>query len=401
MYKKIIILMDDDAEPAERFLDDLLGYSTLEKIGYTVIVYCLNMRREIKRFSKNYNIQFLKSNKELEVNLKKHNPQDTLIMLILIFDFFSYRTYRVVSKSGLAYCAYLLNGWTAELEHSGFRTLRYKLSIRSILETLQTVKKPSQIKRLWWDVFPHLPNYLTRIKAPKYVLCAGVHSLNYLFWFPVDSKTKIIWGHYYDYEKYISLNNLTETGIGEAETIVFIDQKLAEDPVINQNLKIDKSKYYASLEDFFVFLENKYDFEVVVAAHPLASDEYYKDCFGDRKIVFGETDKAVMYSKAVILHASNSRTFAILFKKPIIFILNNESSRHSDFYTDTIWSATMLGKNVINIDSREELTAFDLEKELAIDAEKYEEYKEKYIKTKHSENKSVWNIFHEEISKGD
>jgi len=108
-----------------------------------------------------------------------------------------------------------------------------------------------------------------------------------------------------------------------------------------------------------------------------------------------------MYSKAVILHASNSRTFAILFKKPIIFILNNESSRHSDFYTDTIWSATMLGKNVINIDSREELTAFDLEKELAIDAEKYEEYKEKYIKTKHSENKSVWNIFHEEISKGD
>lgn len=401
-FKEIIILMNDDGEPTENFLDNRLGYSALQKLGYCISVFCIMQNNRNIRYAQNYNIFFLKNEKELGVALSNKNNKEVLILSILLYDFFSYRIYRVISKLKFEYCAYLMSGWTCELKNSGFRQLRYELSFDSLKKTISTFKKISHIRRLVYDLFPHIPSFLLGVSAPKYALCAGLDSLKYSFWYPINQKTKTIWGHYWDYEKYLNTLNDKIESTTYGDKIVFVDQKLAEDPVINQNLKIDKSQYYASLEDFFVFLEKKYNVRIVVAAHPFAQDGYYTDCFGGkREIVSGETDKAIMRSKAVILHASNSRTFAVLFKKPIIFVLNNESSRHADFYADTIWSAAMLGKNVVNIDSKEELTAFDLEKELAIDAKKYEEYKEKYIKTKHSENKSVWRIFHEEISEGD
>lgn len=397
MYKKIIILMNDDAEPTERFLDDLLGYSSLEKIGYTVIVYCLNMQREIKQFSKIYNIQFLKSNKELELNLKKHNSQDTLIMSILIFDFFSYNTYRVVSKSGLAYCAYLLNSWAAELEDSGFRALRYHVSIPNIIKTIKTFKKISHIRRLVYDIFPHLPKSLLKIKAPDYILCAGADSLKYFFWYPVGKNTKTIWGHYYDYDKYLALRK--EPSKENNRQIVFIDQKLAEDPtIINQNTSINKQLYYLSLDNFFNFIEAKYDVEIVVAAHPNASINYYSDCFQDRKIIYGSTATAIMNSKATILHSSGSRSFVALFRRPTIFIINNEAKKNEEFYKYTLYSANFFNKKLINIDNTADIESFDLDSEMLIDEQCYAYYIEKYIKKNGSLEMPVWEIFHREIN---
>lgn len=397
-FKEIIILMNDDGEPTESFLDNRLGYSALQKLGYGVSVFCIMQNNRNIRFAPNYNIFFLKNKKELSQALSCKNNKETLILSILLYDFFSYRIYRVISKLKFEYSAYLMNGWTCDLKNSGFRQLRYKLSFDGIKNTILTFKKISHVRRLAYDLFPHIPSFLLGVSAPKYALYAGSESLKYSFWYPFSKNTIPIWGHYWDYERYLNVLSLS-SDINCQNKIVFIDQKLAEDPTFNQNFKMDKKNYYSSLDRFFAFIENKYGFEVVVAAHPLASDEYYGDCFKDRKIVFGETDKAIMGSKAVILHASNSRTFAVLFQKPVIFILNIEASRHPVFYADTVFSASLFNKKVMNIDSDEELNAFDLEKELTIDVEKYEEYKEKYIKRKISENKSVWRIFHEAINK--
>lgn len=81
-------------------------------------------------------------------------------------------------------------------------------------------------------------------------------------------------------------------------------------------------KYHNALNKFFDKIEEKYNIPVVIAAHPKSN--YSGNEFGGRSIIKYQTDNLIKYSEGVIMHLSNSVSFALLNDKPIIFIATED-----------------------------------------------------------------------------
>ena len=91
----------------------------------------------------------------------------------------------------------------------------------------------------------------------------------------------------------------------------------------------------------------------------------------------------------MIAHSSTALQFAILLKKPVIFLTTNELQNDSNFSGQIKASAKSIGKNPINID---EPFTIDWEKELRVDEKCYDDYIDMYIKKKGSEELNTWQI---------
>lgn len=127
-----------------------------------------------------------------------------------------------------------------------------------------------------------------------------------------------------DYERFRKESN--NQPILENGYIVFCDTYFPFHPDLKtfyecKNLP-DGKRYHNSLKRFFDYIESKYKIPVVIAAHPKA--QYLGNEFGERKIIFGHTDNLVINAKAVIQHASNSISYAILKNTPVILITTIE-----------------------------------------------------------------------------
>ncbi|KOR27505.1 hypothetical protein TI05_18855, partial [Achromatium sp. WMS3] len=111
--------------------------------------------------------------------------------------------------------------------------------------------------------------------------------------------------------------------------------------------------------------------------------------FGNRYMKKGNTAQMVRQAKMVLAHGSTSISYAVLWKKPILFLTTNELER-SWMFPQIEVMATSLGKKVINIDTPFEQINWD--KELYVNEDKYQEYKERYIKTKNTPELPFWQI---------
>ena len=100
----------------------------------------------------------------------------------------------------------------------------------------------------------------------------------------------------------------------------------------------------------------------------------------------------VKNSKIVIAHTSTSISYAVLFKKPLLFLTTNEILvSYDDFRVNSL--ARDLGSTLINIDSIKGLKSFINSKDIfKVDIKKYEKYRDDFIKIPGSENISVWDI---------
>lgn len=126
-----------------------------------------------------------------------------------------------------------------------------------------------------------------------------------------------------DYERYILEPNAAENGY-----IVFLDVYYPLHPDLLYMLKkkgISPLEYQQSLRSFFDALEKKYGKPIVIAAHP--KSKYRGDEFGERKILKGKTTHLVKDADLVLLHTSNSVSYAVLYDKPIVLISNSEYNK--------------------------------------------------------------------------
>lgn len=85
---------------------------------------------------------------------------------------------------------------------------------------------------------------------------------------------------------------------------------------------IDATRYYAVMNNFFARLEQKYNLEVVIAAHPKSN--YAHDMFGGRKVLKGVTEQLVKNSEFVLNHISTAISYAVIFAKPVLFVLTED-----------------------------------------------------------------------------
>jgi len=257
---------------------------------------------------------------------------------------------------------------------------------------LQKLRR-SKIRNFPDRILRRIPCELLGVKAANVILApAEKYSISNL---PVNDKSRVLWLHSLDYDHYLSMKDSPVSK--DTQMGVFVDQYLPFHPdavyIEGTLVETTSEEYYPLLRNFFDFLEKKFEVRIVIAAHPRSKYEEHPDVFGQRDVIRGKTAELIRQSGFVLLHNSIAINYAILFKKPVIFITTdeiNESFKHPCAEGPSIeWLASFFGKKAYNLNSEIEI---DFAKEMLIDKEVYRSYKNSYIKKDGSEERPYWEV---------
>lgn len=226
--------------------------------------------------------------------------------------------------------------------------------------------------------------------APDVGLLAGRHSLNDF----TKRSRQIVWVASQDAHLYARAKAAQdETG---APYILFVDDYLpyATDwTLLGLKPPVTAETYYRSMRRFFDHVEKRLGLPVVVAAHPSSRhDTRLVDGFGGRSVVLGQTPRLVLGSRLVLLHASTAVSFAVLDKKPTIFLTSDEL-RNAPYGGAIAAMARSVGSPLLNIDVR--MAAMRVLAAPQIDRRKYARYVDRYLRTSEATETQAWQAFSE------
>lgn len=219
----------------------------------------------------------------------------------------------------------LLNTYDCTTLSFGESPIPFYLAHRNIANILRVINMKKIVNKMR-NIYMQYLVRSGRIKFYNYSLVAGQNGWRGVgnVTYSCFSNTKIYSFNSTDYNKY--LNDNSHTVIKENQYIVFIDEYYPFHPdAVLFNLKtIDPIVYFRQLNHAFDIIEQKYNMPVIIAAHPKALK--YKDFnyFNNRKIEFGKTCALIKNSCFVIAHDSTAVDFAIMCKKPLLFLTSDE-----------------------------------------------------------------------------
>ena len=304
------------------------------------------------------------------------------VICLIPYNFNTFTIYRTLSKRTIPYCLFSANALpTPSLN----RNRNYYLN------KIRRITIPKLISRS----FDYFKKYGIGVRGANILLAGGEKSVNHGD--PLIRNAEILWIHALDYDLYLkeSKNPVQiKPKIG-----VFLDEYLPfhSDYFYAKESPSNKpEKYYPLLCCFFELIEKKYNMKIVIAAHPRSFYERQPDYFDGRPVIRGNTAELVRKSEFVMVHSSTAINFAILFKKPILFI----TTKHYEVSTEgplLSAMARLLGKEAIHIDQKPLL--FNMEKKLTIDEEAYKNYKQCYIKKEGTEELFFWQVLANRLKK--
>ena len=229
-----------------------------------------------------------------------------------------------------------------------------------------------------------------------YFLIGGKAGLNLP---SVQNAKTLIKGHAFDYDIFLTLNKKKISNQLKPYAI-FLDQCLPFHPTvafISEESKATKEKYFPALNNFFKDFEAKTGLEVVFAAHPRSRYDLYSEHLYGRKSFINQTAELIINSKIVLLHTSTSLSFAILYKKPIVFLTSNEIIKSYDDFRIHSFSRSM-NSLLFNIDDKNNYSKIpNSNKIFFVDEDKYQEYRDNYLKFPGTSEKYLWSIFLDNI----
>jgi hypothetical protein len=162
--------------------------------------------------------------------------------------------------------------------------------------------------------------------------------------------------------------------------ILFVDENLpdASDWVLlNTPPPVTRISYFEKLDKLFQRVEELYGVPVIVAGHPREQNvEGYVSKFNGRQVLFGRTARLTLEAQIVLTFASTAVSFAILAKKPIVFLALNEMRGHR-YGADSEALALSLGYSQVFIDNLENLKN-DLSRNILNQA-RYDLYMSSYL----------------------
>jgi len=222
----------------------------------------------------------------------------------------------------------------------------------------------------------------------KFLIFGGKAALNHVI---LSKNTDLIRAHAADYDRYLEENMSQSTYHDYPDKYaVYMDEGVSFHPdriYRNSEQFCSPEHYYPELLKFFEKVEKETGMEIIILACPRVS---YKECgnpFGDRTIVHGDTAHAVRNARVVIQHCSTSINFAVLYKKPVIFISSRNYAFQLRLYIKAV--ANALGQKPVDI-SKPIKYSFD---RFEVKDEYYNKYKETYIKEKNTPESPIWEIF--------
>jgi|TARA_B100001964_G_scaffold240608_1_gene310812 hypothetical protein len=200
-------------------------------------------------------------------------------------------------------------------------------------------------------------------------------------------------GHSMDYDVYLKLKDKPENKT--ANYAVFLDEDLVSHPDYIFNIDFgpphSQFQYYSILLKFLKKFEMETNLKVKFAIHPKSHNNNLKNLLQDFDYSIGDTAELVKNSNVVLLHASTSISYAILFKKPAIF-LTSQKLKKSWIGPRINYLAKTINSKVLNMDD-DLNNSLNLQLLLKIDEHKYKNYLDQYLKTPNSPDIPLWEIF--------
>lgn len=309
-------------------------------------------------------------------------PADSTIISFVFYRKQTFFLYWLISRRRIRYGVYVAGGChpssrrlTQAVAQSGLRSLWQKITRFNVL-------------RIGEYIVNRVPYRYLGVRPADFVLAGGASNIFYNS--PVDAHTNILWIHYLDYDIY--LQERKPLTAGKSNIAVFLDEYLPFHPDMvycGMTVPLTAEEYYPVMCGFFDKVERELGIKVIIAAHPKSDYDKHPDYFCGRQVVRGQSARLVQQSDFVLTHASYSLNFAVLFKKPAVFLTLDKLVEVS-FYNDLINTmANVLNKKTINI---ERVGDVDWNTELTVDAQAYDDYRHNYIKKTGTQDIPFWQI---------
>lgn len=207
------------------------------------------------------------------------------------------------------------------------------------------------------------------------------------------NNSKKIYGHYKDYEKHLSRADIKQY---KNNYIVFLDEAIFNHPDNYQiepeyllPLKKNINTYFKDLNIFFDNLESYTNNKIVIAAHPRGFLNFdYENYFKGRRIIRNNTYELIKNSKLVLAHSSTAVAYAVILKKPIIF-LSSSLMFDIGYFPKILSFSIETGGKIIEINNKNNINFNDL---FIRDFSLYKNYLNKFVKSSKSKNKNLWDI---------
>jgi hypothetical protein len=206
---------------------------------------------------------------------------------------------------------------------------------------------------------------------------------------------KVIAINHHDYEVFVTEANRANSSNINSPYAVFVDTMLPSHPdfkrVRSKTLQADT--YYGALNDFFDHLEHEKGVKIIIAAHPKSD---YKQEFGSRQVIKGQTNDLIKNCAFVIMHYSAAINFAVLNHKALLFIYTNDFDKAGadNYALQSIFYAILLYSNILNSTTVNINDDRDFELK-PVDSVRYNQFIKKYIRGIY--NADNYNVIKKEL----
>jgi hypothetical protein len=375
-YFKNVVYLVDYTYSVDHSLNKF-GYSWFLKNGFQVCVFDLSKLR--KRYSeihnpefKNTQYLFIDTYESLEFHLSKLDRQNTFFFKIISVDMKI--DYKVSSL----------------LYNYNFIVVKQKLGQIPIGANSVFSKFNFDFKYIYFRLRNIIFEKFSESFLENHILLyAGYisNSIKKKYRFCLSSNSS-------DYNKYLEERNKKKA---HENYSVFLDEYVpyhADSDLINQPSPVDESLYYNGLNNFFDQFEKRTNTKIIIAAHPSAKYTTSWNPFRGRKIIYNETPNLIQFSEFVLGHSSTAFTFAILFQKKCLFIL--DSSCYAKRYINGIRNfANFTGSNLVDLNCFLDL---NLDR-VVVNIIKYKEFTRKFIREDMVPEKNSFDILIECLDK--
>jgi len=263
-----------------------------------------------------------------------------------------------------------------------------------------TLRKRSVGKKILdaiWQggVWQHLNARIIRVllqflpdQTPDYALVAGTS-------WTTDPRysraAQIIPAHSFDYERYLQIRDTP--ALRDGAYAVYVDEDIAEhedNAEMGMARPVSAARFYRALEAFFADFESVAGMPVLVAGYP-SERTAHTTRFNGRQVLFSKTAELIRNAKVVFAHASTAISYAVLWRRPLVFLTTQEMRR--SWYGPWVETPSKL-LNVplvdIDLDKPRSGSCADWQR---VDERAYKQYETTYLRSVDSPDDSLWSIF--------
>ena len=277
---------------------------------------------------------------------------------------------------------YFIENYSIETKKIFKRLIELNVPLMKIRDT-KHINKFAYYKSKFIQKFFH--------KKMNYQYIIEVASRNFQHLYKSENKIYI---HHYDYEKYLTIKSKLKRNTIKRNTIkknaVFIDENLIYHPDITRNKKINwdnPDNYFIQMNKFFGFIEKNFNMDIKIAAHPSTYQKHY----GKYKNYINKTAELVSKADLVLIHQSTALSFAVLFKKKILFLTSKEIEKKIVLNKSIVNTANFFKSKPIYIDNK--LVKSNLENNMVTNSIRYKLFKDYFLKHPKGHNKKFIQNF--------